>query len=57
MPAGAYAEAVVLAGVDASVGVSSQGDPRPVLLRLTGKAKSAASLTERCWKPTLRAAR
>ena len=43
LPAGAYAEAVVLAGVDASVGVSSQGDPRPVLLRLTGKAKSAAS--------------
>ena len=43
LPAGAYAEAVVLAGVDASVGVSSQGDPRPVLLRLTGKAKSAAA--------------
>ena len=42
LPAGAYAEAVVLAGVDASVGVSSQGDPRPVLLRLTGKARSAA---------------
>ena len=43
LPAGAYAEAVVLAGVDASAGVSSQGDPRPVLLRLTGKAKSAAA--------------
>ena len=43
LPAGAYAEAVVLAGVDASVGVSSQGDPRPVLLRLTGKAQSAAA--------------
>ena len=43
LPAGSYAEAVVLAGVDASVGVSSQGDPRPVLLRLTGKAKSAAA--------------
>ncbi len=42
LPAGAYAEAIVLAGVDASVGVSSQGDPRPVLLRLTGKARSAA---------------
>ena len=42
LPAGSYAEAVVLAGVDASVGVSSQGDPRPVLLRLTGKARSAA---------------
>ena len=43
LPAGAYAEAVVLAGVDASVGVASQGDPRPVLLRLTGKARSAAA--------------
>ena len=43
LPAGAYAEAIVLAGVDASVGVSSQGDPRPVLLRLTGKARSAAA--------------
>ena len=43
LPAGAYAEAVVLAGVDASAGVSSQGDPRPVLLRLTGKARSAAA--------------
>ncbi len=43
LPAGAYAEAVVLAGVDASAGVSSQGDPRPVLLRLTGMARSAAA--------------
>ena len=43
LPAGAYAEAVVLAGVDASAGVSSQGDPRPVLFRLTGKARSAAA--------------
>ncbi len=34
---------MVLAGVDASAGVSSQGDPRPVLLRLTGKARSAAA--------------
>ena len=37
LPAGAYAEAVVLAGVDASVGVSSQGDPRPVLLQPDGQ--------------------
>ena len=35
LPAGAHAEAVVLAGVDASAGVSSQGDPRPVLMRIT----------------------
>ena len=35
VPAGAHAEAVVLAGVDASAGVSSQGDPRPVLFRIS----------------------
>ena len=38
LPAGSHAEAVVLAGVDASAAVASQGDPRPVLLRLTGPA-------------------
>ena len=32
----------MLAGVDASAGVASQGDPRPVLLRLTGPAWTAA---------------
>ena len=42
LPAGAHAEAVVLAGVDASAGVSSQGDPRPVLLRITSPAWTAA---------------
>ena len=42
LPAGSHAEAVVLSGVDASAGVASQGDPRPVLLRLTGPAVSAA---------------
>ena len=42
LPAGAHAQAVVLAGVDASAGVSSQGDPRPVLLRITGPAWTAA---------------
>ena len=42
VPAGSHAEAVVISGVDASAGVSSQGDPRPVLLRLTGPAHSAA---------------
>ena len=42
LPAGSHAEAVVLAGVDASAGVASQGDPRPVLLRLTGPAWTAA---------------
>ena len=42
LPAGAHAEAVVLAGVDASAGLTSQGDPRPVLLRITGPAWTAA---------------
>ena len=42
VPAGSYAEAVVIAGADASAGVSSQGDPRPVLLRLTSPAFGAA---------------
>ena len=43
LPAGSHAEAVVLAGVDASAGISSQGDPRPLLLRLTGPAWTAAA--------------
>ena len=42
LPAGSHAEAVVVSGVDASAGISSQGDPRPVLLRLTGPAWTAA---------------
>ena len=42
LPAGSHAEAIVLAGVDASAGISSQGDPRPLLLRLTGPAWTAA---------------
>ena len=43
LPAGSHARAVVLAGVDASAGISSQGDPRPVLLRITGPAWTAAA--------------
>ena len=42
LPAGSHAEAVMLAGVDASAGIASQGDPRPVLLRITGPAWTAA---------------
>ena len=45
LPAGSNAEAVVLAGVDASAGISSQGDPRPVLLRIVGPAWTAAEGT------------
>ncbi len=45
LPAGSHAEAVVLAGVDASAGISSQGDPRPVLLRIVSPAWTAAEGT------------
>ncbi|WP_424753232.1 TrbI/VirB10 family protein [Methylobacterium sp.] len=38
IPSGSYAPAVVLSGVDAPAGVSSQEDPIPVLLRVTGAA-------------------
>ena len=34
IPAGAYVKAVLLSGVDVSVGISSQSNPQPVLLRL-----------------------
>ena len=42
LPAGSHAEAVVIAGVDASAGIVSQSDPRPVLLRITSPAWTAA---------------
>lgn len=35
IPAGAFAEAVLLGGVDASTSIQASGDPRPVLLRIT----------------------
>jgi conjugal transfer pilus assembly protein TraB len=35
LPAGAFAKAILLGGVDASTSVSSSSDPRPVLLRVT----------------------
>ncbi len=41
IPAGAYAKAVIISGVDASVGISSQSDPRPVLLRVKSPAISS----------------
>jgi len=34
IPAGSYAKAVLLSGVDVSVGISAQANPQPVLLRL-----------------------
>lgn len=41
VPAGAYAQARIISGVDASVGVQAQSDPRPVLLEVTGPAFSS----------------
>jgi len=41
LPAGSYVSAKVISGVDASVGLSSSSDPRPVLFRITGKAISS----------------
>ena len=38
LPPGSYAPALVIAGVDAAVGINSQSDPRPVLFRITGPA-------------------
>ena len=42
LPANSYATATVIVGVDAKAGVQSQSDPLPVLLRLTGPARSVA---------------
>ena len=35
VPAGAFAEAILLGGVDASTSIQASSDPRPILLRLT----------------------
>ena len=42
LPANSIATARVIVGVDASAGVQSQTDPLPVVLRITGPARSAA---------------
>jgi conjugal transfer pilus assembly protein TraB len=42
LPANSFATARVIVGVDASVGVASQTDPLPVVLRITGPARSVA---------------
>ena len=41
LPAGSYASAILLSSVDASVGVESQSDPRPVLFRVTSPANTS----------------
>ncbi len=40
LPPNSYAPAQVIVGVDASTGVASQTDPLPVVLRITGPARS-----------------
>ena len=41
LPAGSYARAILLSSVDASVGVESQSDPRPVLFRVISPANTS----------------
>ena len=43
LPPNSYALANVLVGVDASAALDSQNNPRPVLFRITGPARSAMS--------------
>ena len=43
LPPNSYATARVIVGVDASAGVSSQTDPLPVILRITGPARSVVN--------------
>lgn len=43
LPPNSYAPARVIVGVDASTGVASQTDPLPVVLRITGPARSVVS--------------
>jgi conjugal transfer pilus assembly protein TraB len=40
LPPNSFAKAKVIVGVDASAGVTSQSDPLPVVLRVTGPARS-----------------
>lgn len=54
LPAGSYAPAVVLSGVDASTGVSSQAEPLPVIFRITGAAVTAATRSARGHKVNLK---
>jgi conjugal transfer pilus assembly protein TraB len=42
LPPNSFARAKVIVGVDASAGVASQSDPLPVVLRVTGPARSVA---------------
>ena len=41
IPAGSHAKAVLISGVDAGIGITSEADPRHVLMRVTGTVTSA----------------
>lgn len=41
IPAGSHAKATLISGVDAGIGISSEADPRHVLMRVTGAVTSA----------------
>ncbi len=41
IPAGSHVKAVLISGVDAGVGITSEADPRHVLMRVTGSVTSA----------------
>lgn len=43
LPAGSYAPAIVLSGVDASTAVTSQAEPVPVIFRITSPAVTAGT--------------
>lgn len=47
LPAGSYAPALVLSGVDASTSVTSQTEPVPVVFRITGPAVTAGTRSVR----------
>ena len=47
LPAGSYAPGVITAGAAAQVSVTGQADPKPVLIRITGRAVSAATESTR----------
>jgi len=49
IPAGSFAKAVLLGGVDASTSITAQNDPRPVLLRVTDHGS-----LPRCFKSDLK---
>ena len=41
IPAGSHAKAVLISGVDAGIGITSEADPRQILMRVTGTVTSA----------------